>query len=80
MIVELHCSPAPEATLTLTMSTITMRLHSAHVSRIEYRAGERGSTAAANPCTKWKGRQAQITYVLTPGKPYDGEMTAIYFF
>ncbi len=79
-IVELDCSTAPEITLTLTMGTITMRLHSADAAKIEYRLGERGSTAVANPCAKWKGRQAHISYTLTPGKQYDGEITTIYFF
>ncbi len=79
-IVELDCSAEPEAILTLTMSTITMRLHAADAGKIEYRVGERGSTAAANPCAKWKARQAKVSYTLTPGKPYDGEIAAIYFF
>ena len=57
-----------------------MRLHAADAAKIEYRVADRASTAAANPCAKWKGRQAQLTYTLTPGQSYDGEITAIYFF
>jgi tetratricopeptide (TPR) repeat protein len=79
-IVELDCSMAREATLTLTMSGITMRLHAADVTKVEYQVAEKPSTAAANPCAQWKGRQAKISYALTPGKQYDGEITAIYFF
>jgi tetratricopeptide (TPR) repeat protein len=79
-IVELDCSTAPEATLTLTMNGITMRLHAADVTKIEYQVAEKASTAGANPCAQWKGRQAKISYALTPGKQYDGEIMGIYFF
>lgn len=79
-LVEVDCSAAPQVSLTLTMASITMRLHAADAAKLEYRVADRSSTAAANPCAKWKGRQAQLTYTLTPGQPYDGEITAIYFF
>ncbi len=76
---ELSCAASREDTLTLSMSGITMRLHVTDAEKIEYTARGKSSNAAANPCAQWKGRSAQVSYTLTPGGSYDGEVTAISF-
>ena len=79
-ITALNCSLVPEVTLTLSLGFISMKLHSADLSKITVNDSARSAEAPAARCAAWTGRGAKMLYHLTPGQNFDGELTAIRFF
>jgi tetratricopeptide (TPR) repeat protein len=79
-ITALNCSRAPEVTLTLSLGSISMRLHSADLSKITVNDSASSAEAPAARCAAWRGRGATMLYHLTSGQNFDGELTAIRFF
>jgi Tfp pilus assembly protein PilF len=79
-ITVLDCSRAPEVTLTLNLGFITMKLHSADLNKIGAKGPARNAKTPAAVCAMWKGRSAKMSYHLTPGQAFDGELTSVHFF
>lgn len=79
-ITLLDCSQAPGISLTLAMSAIEMKLHAADAAKLEVKNSAPAKKGGASGCEAWKGRNAKISYHLTPGGNFDGEMLAIQFF
>jgi tetratricopeptide (TPR) repeat protein len=79
-ITVLDCSQTPEIALTLALSSIEMKLHAGNVAKLEVKNGAGTKKPGTADCTGWKGRNAKISYHLTPGQNFDGEMIAIQFF
>jgi tetratricopeptide (TPR) repeat protein len=79
-ITVLDCSQTPEIALTLALSSIEMKLHAGNVAKLEVKNGAAAKKTGTADCTSWKGRNAKISYHLTPGQNFDGEMIAIQFF
>lgn len=75
-VTALNCSLAPEVTLMLSSGSISMKLHSADLSKITVNDSARSTKG----CAAWRGRSARMLYHLTPGSNFDGELTAIRFF
>ena len=78
-ITSLDCSRAPEVTLSISMTSIVMKLHAADMTKL----GAKLAAAGAKPgaaCAAWKGRTAKMSYHLTPGQNVDGEIVAVQFF
>lgn len=67
-----------EMRLTLVLSSgKSVLLHSADYTKIRYLAGANSSLGDIEPCSELKGRAAKVTYSVTPGKPFAGEMRTI---
>jgi tetratricopeptide (TPR) repeat protein len=79
-ITVLDCSLTPEITLTLAMSSIEMKLYAHDLAKLEVKNGAGIQKAGTSGCGSWKGRNAKISYHLTPGQNFDGEMISIQFF
>ena len=79
-ITVLDCSLIPEITLTLAMSSIEMKLYAHDLAKLEVKNGAGIQKAGTWGCASWKGRNAKISYHLTPGQNFDGEMISIQFF
>lgn len=78
LIREAHCD-APAATVRFAILGDTLLLAVRDLTKIEYRAGGKESTLAANPCPGWSSRKARITYVPAQDKKFQGEITTIEF-
>ena len=78
-ITVLDCSRAPEVSLTISISSIAMKLHAADLMKISVK-DVRSTKPATAACPSWKGRSAKMTYHLTPGKEFDGELISVQFF
>jgi tetratricopeptide (TPR) repeat protein len=78
-ITSLDCARAPEVTLTISMGPIVMKLHAADMSKLGARFAA-GTKLAAAACSAWKGRNAKMSYHLTPGQNVDGELVSAQFF
>lgn len=64
--------------LTLVLSSgKSVLLHSIDYTKIRYLAGANSSLGDIEPCSELKGRAAKITYSVTSGKPFAGEMRTI---
>jgi tetratricopeptide (TPR) repeat protein len=79
-IIVLNCAQTPEVTLTLALSSIEMKLHAANLSKVDVKDSSRAAKNASSGCATWKGRSANMSYHLTPGQNYDGEIVSIQFF
>ena len=79
-ITVLDCSQTPEIVLTLALSSIEMKLHAGDLAKVEVKHGAGAKINTTANCATWKGRNAKISYHLTPGGNFDGEMIAIQFF
>jgi tetratricopeptide (TPR) repeat protein len=74
----LDCSKAPEVALTLGIGTLQMKLHSGDLTKLQISSGA-SDRPASTSCTQWNARKAKISYHLTPGKAFDGEIVGIQF-
>jgi tetratricopeptide (TPR) repeat protein len=76
-IAALDCNAAPQVTLTLSLGGLTMKLHAADLSKVEFLAA--GGAAPGRPmaCAQLRGITARIQYSLTSGGDYEGEIRAI---
>ncbi|MGH9677314.1 MAG: hypothetical protein ACRD36_09455, partial [Candidatus Acidiferrum sp.] len=79
-ITLLDCAQSPEITLTLAMSSIEMKLHTGDVAKVAVKDSSRPARAASAGCATWKTRSAKMSYHLTPGTNYDGEIISIQLF
>jgi hypothetical protein len=78
-IIVLDCTRVPEITVTIELSTVQMKLHAADLGKVALKNTAQGGVTAT-VCSAWKGHHAKMNYHLTPGKDFDGELTAISFF
>jgi len=79
-ITVLNCMQTSEVYLTLALSSIEMKLHAADLGKVDVKDGSRAAKGAGSGCASWKGRSAYMSYHLTPGQDYDGEIVSIQFF
>lgn len=79
-ITVLDCSLPSEVALTLAMSSIEMKLYAHDLAKLEVKNGAGTQKAGTSGCASWKGRNAKVSYHLTPGQNFDGEIIAIQFF
>ncbi len=79
VIREARCGASTGAKVEFAILGDTLVLYAPDLTRIEYRANGKESTAAANPCSEWKGRNARITYKPATEKTSGGEITAMDF-
>ena len=81
-ITVLNCMQSPEVYLTLALSSIEMKLHAVDLGKVDVKDGSGGAKTknAGTGCASWKGRSANMSYHLTPGQNYDGEIVSIQFF
>lgn len=75
-ITQISCMP-PAMEVSLTVGGLTMRLHAANYFKVEYLTAVWKPPANFDPCKHLKDLKAQVTYTLTPGQPYDGEIVSI---
>ena len=75
-ITQISCTP-PAMEVSLTVGGLTMRLHAADALKVDYLTTSWKPPANFNPCKHLKDLTAQVTYRLTPGQPYDGEIVSI---
>ncbi|MGH9734544.1 MAG: DUF1570 domain-containing protein [Candidatus Acidiferrales bacterium] len=67
-----------EMRLTLILNSgKSVLLHSADYTKLRYLAGANSSLGDIEPCSELKGRAAKISYAVTSGKPFAGEMQTI---
>ncbi|HTU34746.1 MAG TPA: DUF1570 domain-containing protein [Candidatus Acidoferrum sp.] len=67
-----------EMRLTLVLTSgQSVLLHSADYTKIRYLAGANSSLGDIEPCSELKGRAAKISYSVSPGKAFAGEIQAI---
>jgi len=76
-IAEVVCEQPAEMYLTLTMHSITMKLHATNYFKIEYLTTRWQPPPKFNPCVHLKGLTAKVSYKLVQGQTYDGEITSI---
>lgn len=79
-ITVLNCLQNTEVYLTLALSSIEMKLHAADLGKVDVKNSSRGAKNSGASCPAWKGRSANMSYHLTPGQTYDGEIVSIQFF
>jgi tetratricopeptide (TPR) repeat protein len=78
-ITEATCADAPRLLITLKSQMIVMRLHSDDIGQIAYSGSGEHRAANNASCASLRGRQARVSYRLTSGKKWDGEIEAIEF-
>jgi Tfp pilus assembly protein PilF len=76
-ITVLNCSQTPEVYLTLALSSIEMKLHANDLTKVQVKDSARAARNAPTGCLSWKSRNARMSYHLTPGKNYDGEIISV---
>jgi hypothetical protein len=76
----LNCSQTPEVYLTLALSSIEMKLHAADLAKVDVKDSSRAAKNSSLGCASWKSRNAKMSYHLTPGQNYDGEVISVQFF
>jgi tetratricopeptide (TPR) repeat protein len=79
-ITLLNCTQTSEVYLTLALSSIEMKLHAADLSKVDVKDSSPQAKSAGSGCASWKGRSANMSYHLTPGQSYEGEIVSIQFF
>lgn len=79
-ITVLDCSRVPEVSLTISFSSIAMKLHATDLMKVAVKDVVRSTKPPTAACPSWKGRTAKMTYQLTPGKDFDGELVSVRFF
>jgi tetratricopeptide (TPR) repeat protein len=79
-ITALDCSRVPEVSLTISFSSIAMKLHATDLMKVAVKDVVRSTKPPTAACPSWKGRSAKMTYQLTPGKDFDGELVSVQFF
>jgi tetratricopeptide (TPR) repeat protein len=79
VIRDVDCASSHGATIKFAILGETLMLSVTDLTKIEYRAGGKDSTADAQPCSQWKGRKARITF--KPSEPHasGGEVSTIEF-
>jgi tetratricopeptide (TPR) repeat protein len=73
------CSSLPEVQITLQSVGIVMRLHATDFAKIEIKAGAGSAAGARSSCLQFAGKKARISYQLTSGKAWDGEIVSVEF-
>ena len=76
-IAEVVCEQPAEMYLTLTMHSITMKLHATNYFKIDFLTTSWQPPPKFNPCVHLKGLTAKVSYKLVHGQGYDGEITSI---
>jgi tetratricopeptide (TPR) repeat protein len=77
-ITEATCADAPQLLMTLKSQMIVMHLHSDNIGQIAY-SGSGAPAVKITSCASLRGRHARVSYRLTSGKKWDGEIEAIEF-
>lgn len=76
-VTDVQCPNPPQLLLTLSANGFVMHLHTTDASRLDMHMEGATSRTAVLPCTGLPGRSVRIVYSLTPGQPWDGEMSSI---
>jgi len=79
LIREVDCASSHGATIKFAILGETLLLSVTDLTKIEYRAGGKDSTADAQPCSQWKGRKARITFKPSETEASGGEVAIIDF-
>src|ERR1700691_5319908 len=66
-----------ELTLNLDAGDKAFILHARDATRVQFEQDVAFDAGNFEPCTQLQGRQAKITFVLVPGKTYDGEIQGV---
>jgi tetratricopeptide (TPR) repeat protein len=81
-ITDVNCAHSPQVTMTLKAQTLTMHLHAYDLAKVAFQsAGAAGASAtgANTTCGTLRGRNARISYTLSSGKTWDGEIQIVEF-
>ena len=81
-ISDVNCATPPQVTMTLRAQTLAMHLHAYDLAKIAFpSAGADGAGAAGKntTCTALRGRNARVSYTLSSGKTWDGEIQIVEF-
>jgi Flp pilus assembly protein TadD len=78
-ISAIRCSEAPEILLTLTSGSLVMRLHASDLAQLIVKSAGSNAFEKDVPCESFRGRRARISYELTPGQSWDGEIHLVEF-
>jgi tetratricopeptide (TPR) repeat protein len=81
-ISDVNCATPPQVTITLRAQTLAMHLHAYDLGKVTFQsAGNSGASASGKnaTCGAMRGRTARISYTLSSGKTWDGEMQAVEF-
>jgi len=76
-VTDVQCPNPPQLVLTLSANGFVMHLHTVDASRLDMHLEGSTSRTSVLPCTGLPGRTVRIIYSLTPGQPWDGEMSSI---
>jgi len=79
VIRDVDCASSRGATIKFAILGETLVLSVTDLTKIEYRAGGKDSTADAQPCSQWKGRKARITFKPSETQTSGGEVSTIDF-
>jgi tetratricopeptide (TPR) repeat protein len=79
VIRDVDCASSHGVTIKFAILGETLLLSVTDLTKIEYRAGGKDSTADAQPCSQWKGRKARITFKPSETHASGGEVSTIDF-
>jgi tetratricopeptide (TPR) repeat protein len=78
-ITSVDCADGPQVQITLKAQTLVMRLHAGDLAQVSIKSAGSLTAAKGVTCSGLRGRTARISYLLTSGKPWDGEIQAVEF-
>jgi Tfp pilus assembly protein PilF len=78
-ISAVRCSDPPQMLLTLTAGSLVMRLHASDLAQLIVKSAGSNAFEKDTPCERFGGQSARISYQLTPGQAWDGEIRLVEF-
>lgn len=76
-IAAVDCRGLPQVTLTLSLGSLSMKLHAADLSKVAFLTATGAPQSRGMACTQLRGMAARIQYALASGESYDGEIRSI---
>ncbi len=78
-ITDTICAYPPQVQITLKARTIVMHLHANDLGKVSVKIAGSNAAAKNTSCAALRGRSARVSYLLSSGKPWDGEIQSLEF-
>ena len=75
-----ECSKKPEFTINMDLPNGPVSFHATDFGKVSMSWADGVPEPSLKTCEQWKGRQAKVWFLPTPGKEYAGEISKLYFF
>lgn len=78
-ITDAICAYPPQVQITLKAQAIVMHLHANDLGKVPVKMAGSNAAVKNTRCTALIGHMARVSYLMSPGKPWDGEIQTVEF-